>query len=380
MTTISQQDLLNVHRAAIQVGLVERRDALLSTLPRTIVAALVQAPTGYEQLLRDLADLNAIPSLADGSLPIRIWLETAAALAGQRPEADVFRRVLSQLPLPPHTALESEGVRSSRLTLQDLLQVHRAALSAALHADRHALMGALPSAVVVRIPSAPISADQLLFDLSTLNNSEPMEDGSSPLSIWLENAVALTDERSEAVTFRRALTRLPSRSQKTGLQRGGLLPLGRIHAVYRAVASRSIPIEREVLLSGVARQVVASLPLGSTPQTQILCDLHTLNSIGRMPDGTAPLEAWLAAAHAMMNASPEREVVGEALSAVRNVDARWQLLTRFTSWITRTFLAVLAIGVRPFDSAYSFLHARFADLVSFDLVLDGVLHTLVHDD
>jgi nucleoside phosphorylase len=88
--------LLKLHAAVVSGGLTHARDALLSAIDPRVVAALPLAPTPSHQVLLDLSQLNGM-TLADGSVPLRTWLGSAAVLVGPRVEARVFQQALAAL-------------------------------------------------------------------------------------------------------------------------------------------------------------------------------------------------------------------------------------------------------------------------------------------
>jgi hypothetical protein len=102
--------------AAVRAGLAApgNRASLLAGIDRHFVARLPAAADPGAQLLSDLQTLNGIERLADGTVPLRIWLSAAAALASGTDEARSFRRALDQLdrrvtggpPLPDPQTLE----------------------------------------------------------------------------------------------------------------------------------------------------------------------------------------------------------------------------------------------------------------------------------
>lgn len=98
-----------LHGAALSARLGGRRAGLLAGVEAGFVATLPQAATPGEQLLTDLDELNAVRALADGSVPLAIWLGNAVRLAGGRVEVTIFERALdrvreetcAQVPVPP---------------------------------------------------------------------------------------------------------------------------------------------------------------------------------------------------------------------------------------------------------------------------------------
>lgn len=85
----------DLHAAAIELGLY--RDALLAGLPRRFTAQLPTAPSPSAQFLMDLSNLNSTGSLTGGTVPLRVWLQSACALASTRPEALLFESALSEV-------------------------------------------------------------------------------------------------------------------------------------------------------------------------------------------------------------------------------------------------------------------------------------------
>jgi hypothetical protein len=113
-------EIRKLHAAAISAGLGSSRAALLAGIDSHFVASLPSAPSHAAQLLTDLDQLDSVPQLADGSIPLLIWLQNAAALAGPRTEGIVFDRAAQQImgdvdapsppPPPPADAPSPKGV------------------------------------------------------------------------------------------------------------------------------------------------------------------------------------------------------------------------------------------------------------------------------
>lgn len=87
------------------------------------------------------------------------------------------------------------------LTHDMIVRVHRSAITAGLHFDRHALLAGLDPAISAALPIMPNPGAQLLSDLHTLNQTRPL-DGSTPLLCWLSNAIALRTAHREVEVFR----------------------------------------------------------------------------------------------------------------------------------------------------------------------------------
>ena len=105
--------LREVERAAMLVGLAEERTALLSSLPNGIALSLPISPTPIGQLLSDLARLNGIFETLDGSVPLGQWLTAACFLRQGRVEVAVFERAMKLIDAarPPEDLAQEESAR-----------------------------------------------------------------------------------------------------------------------------------------------------------------------------------------------------------------------------------------------------------------------------
>ena len=92
---LSEEQIRQVHDAAVRAGLAPSRSTLLTGIDPRFVLSLPTAPSPSAQLLIDLSEMNRIPALADGTTPLFDWLSNASLLAGPRYEADVFRVALA---------------------------------------------------------------------------------------------------------------------------------------------------------------------------------------------------------------------------------------------------------------------------------------------
>jgi hypothetical protein len=97
---LSHDHILELHTAAVNIGLTSRRDVLLCGVDPTIAEQLREAVDPSNQTLWDLEALNQIERLRTGEVPLAIWLSNADALSGARIEANVFRRALAVVRSP----------------------------------------------------------------------------------------------------------------------------------------------------------------------------------------------------------------------------------------------------------------------------------------
>src|SRR5512132_3683407 len=104
---LSDEQIRQVHDAAVRAGLSPSRSALLAGIDARFVLGLPNAPSPSAQLLNDLMEMNQVTALIDGTTPLFDWLSNASLLAGPRHEADVFRVALA-------AAKMSSGVSPAR--------------------------------------------------------------------------------------------------------------------------------------------------------------------------------------------------------------------------------------------------------------------------
>lgn len=93
MSILSHPEILKLHRAALSFHLEDARDELLRGIDPGVVRGLPTRPTGSEQVLSDLTELNRIRALPDGSIPLRLWLLNASDLV-PRAAAGAFSEAL----------------------------------------------------------------------------------------------------------------------------------------------------------------------------------------------------------------------------------------------------------------------------------------------
>src|SRR4051812_16719921 len=94
---LRHEDILELYAAVVSARLSYGRNSLLAGIGSDIVASLKQTDVPGEQILADLDALNAFGTLADGTVPLALWLKNASSLAGTRREADTFDRALAKI-------------------------------------------------------------------------------------------------------------------------------------------------------------------------------------------------------------------------------------------------------------------------------------------
>jgi hypothetical protein len=105
---LPDEQLRQIHRAALALSLAQSQDALLNGLSPVFVASLEVRGRPDAQLLDTLFALNTTESLEDGSVPLQIWLSNAIRLSEEKPGVEVFARALATIggsvPLAPLVA------------------------------------------------------------------------------------------------------------------------------------------------------------------------------------------------------------------------------------------------------------------------------------
>ncbi len=91
-----------------------------------------------------------------------------------------------------------------------IVNVHRAALESDLCGSRGALLSGISATFVASMKMCNSLIDQILIDISTMNEIDGLSDGTVPIEQWLKNAVHLSGPRMQSAVFRQALDKLRS--------------------------------------------------------------------------------------------------------------------------------------------------------------------------
>lgn len=110
MGLLPADDIQGIYDAAIATGLASQQEALLAGLPAAYTATLPHSGPPAARLLQTLHALNAVPALADGTVPLVVWLRAAVALSGARIEARIFENALAELQRPAPTTRPAVAV------------------------------------------------------------------------------------------------------------------------------------------------------------------------------------------------------------------------------------------------------------------------------
>jgi hypothetical protein len=117
MSILDDTEIRELQAAAVSANL--SRGALMAGIDGGFVTGLRVEASPADQLLVDLDALNKAAALADGTVPLRIWLANAAHLAGVRREAAIFARVRDRLAAVGGPARELPGSAAPRPEVVD---------------------------------------------------------------------------------------------------------------------------------------------------------------------------------------------------------------------------------------------------------------------
>jgi len=118
---LSSDALREIHDAAIRRGL--DRDTLLEAVAPDLKANIPARPTKIEQILTDLAYLNNVGQLQDGSAPLALWLDNAISICPRVPDRAIFvrwREAMGREGATASTGLASLKQRSASVRLAAL--------------------------------------------------------------------------------------------------------------------------------------------------------------------------------------------------------------------------------------------------------------------
>jgi hypothetical protein len=135
------------------------------------------------------------------------------------------------------------------LTIDEIHDLHAAAVEAGLARSRDALVAGIAVAFVSGVPLGQNASEQILIDLNACNDAGELSDGSFPLEIWLKNATMLAGGRVAAEVFRRALQKLAAAKQPERL--GGFGTSGRFVGETSAETKSSAVAKKKRIARGV---------------------------------------------------------------------------------------------------------------------------------
>jgi thiol-disulfide isomerase/thioredoxin len=82
-------------------------------------------------------------------------------------------------------------------------------------------------------------------------------------------------------------------------------------------AARRLQLDREALLLGIPSAFTASLKRLPDPASQLLGDIHALNDVDCLSDGSNPLRSWLENARRLSDLRTEQEIFTAALRLLK---------------------------------------------------------------
>ncbi|WP_437950747.1 trypsin-like peptidase domain-containing protein [Sorangium sp. So ce296] len=97
-----------------------------------------------------------------------------------------------------------------------------------------------------------------------------------------------------------------------------LLPADQIQSLHAAAITAQLVDQRETLFANVNKHFVSGLTRSTVPMSQLLLDLHRMNDVHALTDGTVPLESWLQQAVILTTGLPQQAEFEEALDRVQS--------------------------------------------------------------
>ncbi len=97
----------------------------------------------------------------------------------------------------------------------------------------------------------------------------------------------------------------------------GLMPHSKIVRLHRVALLACLGDQREPLFSGIDPQFKAGLRTSNIPDDQMLLDLVTMNLVGTLRDGTAPLQRWFANAAGLVRNPADARLFEHAVLQLR---------------------------------------------------------------
>jgi hypothetical protein len=174
MGLLNHDEILKLHEAVVSARLVESRVALLAGIDAELVAGLPHTANSSDQILCDLDALNAVGALADHSVPLAAWAANAAALAGARKEAAIFRSALERCRAP--SAPPAAPSKNANGALPEKPgRVHVDDPSGARGAGYTRAVGTIPRAADDHVVSARTGERLLALEASSRDMSQILE-------------------------------------------------------------------------------------------------------------------------------------------------------------------------------------------------------------
>ena len=119
------------------------------------------------------------------------------------------------------------------LSHQQLLSLHAEIVAAGLGTEVLTLRTGINPHFLCALPTASSPSSQLLLDLSALNDTPQLPDGSLPMLIWLQNAATLTAGRPSELLLRDLIGCLQHADT-------GTMPIGSRDAIFVPLHSSKV--------------------------------------------------------------------------------------------------------------------------------------------
>ncbi len=189
-----------IRDAIVSAGLATdgQLNAIQAGLDATFAAGLPRGQSPLERLTRVLGKLNKVARLADGSVPFRDWLGAAETLAGDRTQADVFRRAKEHV--RPEDAPERPFVfRPPEPTLRPWWATLFAKTPTWLLTVLGATVATVLGGLIVDLlrPPPPLTDEQLSAILEAIYQGAEPSEGADAVEGWIEENKPGTDNEQK---------------------------------------------------------------------------------------------------------------------------------------------------------------------------------------
>ena len=202
----TRQQLRALHEMANELGLAERRQAMLAPWPKEVSAKLPIATIPGDQLWMDMCGLNSLLPIAGQESLLEIWLETAYHLNKNDPRSHIFQTALFELRArrPRKPSAKDRSLKTTILTdrttqwatLLDACKKSKEHLLFLVHGTEECAPAAFAKRVAAQVHSeSERRKHRVGKSIDRFHDGEEAQSGRD----WLERFVYATDNRMGAL-------------------------------------------------------------------------------------------------------------------------------------------------------------------------------------
>ena len=280
------------------------RAALLSGINPMFVGLLPTLGSPAFQLRSDLMKLNGTHHLTDGSVPLARALANAATLIASEATPTV-EHTPAEVPVVLTQAIETleAGGRPDAATLRALVpELLKAAPIDLFTARRDELLQGILPGYAGTLSVLPEPRFQVHMDLTAMAEVT-LRNGDVPLLTYLRNVAAALEGKPAEVTkppvpeaLESAIAQVAAADPEAIRPGSPWFDADTLHGLQKALAPAMATAGSSVrpkLFAGVHPGFVGSIPYMPQPIFQLTADLHRLNTVGHLTDGSVPMRQYL---------------------------------------------------------------------------------------